>query len=57
MEIEFLSADVDKLPVVGETVLETPEIEVEVSPLEVPDDRVDVDRIDELEELPGTIIT
>lgn len=57
VEIEMLPADVDKLPVVCETVLDTPESEVVVSPLEVPDDSADVDRMDELDEPPRIIIT
>lgn len=57
VEIEMLPADVDKPPVVCEIVLNTPESEVVVSPLEVPDDSADVDRMDELDEAPRIIIT
>lgn len=57
MEIEPLPADVDKLPEVCENVLDNPETEVEVSPLEILVDSVDVDRTEELDEPPGTIIT
>lgn len=53
----MLPGDVDKLPEDCETVLEKPESEVEVSPLEIPDEIADVERIDELDELPGLIIT
>lgn len=57
MEIELLSGDVDKLAEVCGTVLENSESEVEVNPLEIPDESVEVDKIDELDELPGMIIT
>lgn len=37
--------------------LDKTEGEVEANLLEVPDDSVDVDKMDELDELPGTTIT
>jgi hypothetical protein len=54
----MLSADVDILSVVCENVLEKLDIEAEVDPLEISDDRAEVlGRMDELDELPEIIIT
>lgn len=55
---ELLSGDVDIFSVVCENVLEKLDIEAEVDPLDASDDSVEVlDRMDELDELPGIMIT
>lgn len=57
MEIEPLSRGVDKDSDDEENVLDKTEGEVEANSLEMPDDSVDVARMDELDELPGMTIT
>lgn len=57
MEIVPLPGDVDRLPEVCAKVLEKPEIELELRPLEIAEDRVELATIDELEEVAGRTIT
>lgn len=57
MEIVPLPGDVDKLPEVCAMVLEKPEIELELSLLEIAEDRVELATTDELEEVAGRMIT
>lgn len=57
MEIVPLPGDVDKLPEVCAKVLDKPETELELRPLEIPEDRVELATIDELEEVAGRTIT
>lgn len=57
MEIVTLPGDVDKLSEVCVMVLEMTEIELELRPLEIPEDRVELATTDELEEVAGRMIT
>lgn len=57
VEIVPLPGDVDKLPEAFAMVLEMTEIELELSPLEIPEDRVELATTNELEEVAGRMIT